>query len=1409
MSFLTNIDIAIYKHKALYNACDPAQQIILRILAVINHRLGQAKFRKVLQELSHADVFNRLKLHTLFTNEVRDSLVIQGLISLSQDGIKLSPYLADELTRLSLEEESFEGIVDVVERIHPMMSAYSWGRPSFSNTQRIIRDSFYRGQYQICTELFEFNKDPQKVDVQVNETLIELCFYPFNQQQFLKLPYQMQYQAFASLLHQLRKEMKDRSEVITLLAQLFDKIIDKDDELRHLLAEQYIFGCRFEEAKLLLIPQEKSSYGLQLMATLHFLAGDLTQAIEQFKLSIVAKNKISRRKNQYVGDLHGLFYTMALLTQGSDEMPQQLNVLFTELANQLDDRRYEGAYQQTYICINRFNMVLAGRVKHLELSDPYSHVNHYAYHVYVVVSCLCLTWSNQTPSAIFLRQLSESCQHLNDIGEFLWSKVSVDLLKKHQQLLPINFVDEQQTFLDFPALIARKETWALALEQLIALDKTVKPVNESDEKTSRLVWLLQHSRFGDELSAKEQKLGKSGWTKGRVIALKRLSQDMETFDYLSDGDIALCHQIKGQFNGGYYGKEHYSLTGYLALKAAIGLENVYLEDNPHQNITISEREPELVITQNDDGFLLSMSNLPSDIDDTDSSYSFTNLGDNKFELVAYEKKHRQIASIVGESGLVVPQAAKDKVIKSISVIAPMLNIQSNLEGITSSVEQVGADARLYINIEPAGEGLEYQCHVMPLGSDGPSISPGMGNPTLSLDIGGKRQIVTRDLVSERRQLQRLYEQVSLFEQMIDSRLLCDRLDEALETLVLLENIVAHPNTKSPLDIVLQWPKGKSLKLSVPQEMAHMKLAVTKQKEWFDLEGTLTVSDNQVIELKTLMALMAQSQSRFIKLDEQQILVLTKELKQRLQDIENMTLDGKFHALASPLIDAATQGMRMRTLHAWDRQKVLLKEASELVPQLPSTLQAELRDYQCDGFDWAMRLAHWGAGACLADDMGLGKTLQALAVIVARAQKGGSLVLAPTSVCFNWQQEITRFAPTLNVKIFGRDGDIGERQKVLDNLQPFDVVICSYGLLQRESEKLAAVEWQTIVADEAQALKNPLAKRTQAALALSGKFKMATTGTPIENNLTELWSLFRFINPGLLGSQKQFHKRFAQLIESNKASDDAAKRRASFALRQVISPFILRRLKSQVLTELPARTEINLPIELSEQEITFYEALRRQAIENLMHEDVAEGQQHIKMLAEIMKLRRACCHPSLVMAESTIESSKLKAFDNLMIELKQNNHKCLVFSQFVGHLHLLRERLIANGISFQYLDGSTPVSQRQQAVNAFQAGEGDVFLISLKAGGSGLNLTAADYVVHMDPWWNPAVEDQASDRAHRMGQTRPVTIYRFIAKNTIEDKIVALHQHKRDLANSLLEGSDSISKLSPADMMALLQESWTK
>jgi SNF2 family DNA or RNA helicase len=386
-----------------------------------------------------------------------------------------------------------------------------------------------------------------------------------------------------------------------------------------------------------------------------------------------------------------------------------------------------------------------------------------------------------------------------------------------------------------------------------------------------------------------------------------------------------------------------------------------------------------------------------------------------------------------------------------------------------------------------------------------------------------------------------------------------------------------------------------------------------------------------------------------------------------------------------------------------------------------------------------------------------------------------------------------------MKLFGA----GDREAMLKEAGAFDVVVVSYGLLQLESALFEGVRWHTIVLDEAQAIKNAQTRRSQAVMALRGDFRMAATGTPLENHLGELWNLFRFINPGLLGSSDQFNLRFAGPIE--KAQDKRAELSARTRLRRLTQPFILRRTKAQVLSELPPRTEIVLPVELSQEETALYESLRREALERIATLEAPQNQKQIQILAEMMKLRRACCNPQLVAPGSGIRSSKLEAFARLLEELLENRHKALVFSQFVDHLSLIRAHLDERGIRYQYLDGATPMHERKRRVDAFQAGDGDLFLISLKAGGVGINLTAADYVIHMDPWWNPAVEDQASDRAHRMGQQRPVTIYRLVARHTIEEGIVDLHRHKRDLADSLLEGSDVAARMSPNDMLAMLQQ----
>jgi SNF2 family DNA or RNA helicase len=576
------------------------------------------------------------------------------------------------------------------------------------------------------------------------------------------------------------------------------------------------------------------------------------------------------------------------------------------------------------------------------------------------------------------------------------------------------------------------------------------------------------------------------------------------------------------------------------------------------------------------------------------------------------------------------------------------------------------------------------------------------------------------------------------------------------------------------------------------------MQIKQERDWFKATGSLQIDDTLALDLRTLLDMLSRATGRFVPLDDGTFLGITGQLRKRLEEL-NAFSEGhgkgvRFAPLAALALEDLTEDVgHLQTDKAWTQHCKRLKEVAK--PQIPSTLQGSLRDYQQTGFYWLAQLSHWGVGACLADDMGLGKTIQALAAILLRSSHGPTLIVAPLSVTSNWQDEASRFAPTLNVIVFGP----GDRRQIIDNLQPFDLLIVSYGLLPLETELLSGVKWQTVVLDEAQAIKNMQTKRSKAAMDLQAEFRVITTGTPVENHLSELWTLFNFLNPGLLGSYKKFNEKFAIPIERDQDNE------VRNLLRKLIRPFILRRLKSDVLQELPAKTEITLEVEMSNDELLLYEAQRLRALENInAHSGEGAGQTHLRILGEIMKLRRLCCNPSLVLPDCNIASSKLKVFGDTLQELRENKHKALVFSQFVGHLEIIRHYLETKNISYQYLDGSTSLKDRKQRITDFQNGQGDVFLISLKAGGAGLNLTAADYVIHMDPWWNPAVEDQASDRAHRIGQKRPVTVYRLVVKNSIEEQIVDLHKQKRDLADSLLEGTDAAGKVSAKELLGLLQ-----
>ncbi|HXK20522.1 MAG TPA: DEAD/DEAH box helicase, partial [Polyangiaceae bacterium] len=361
-----------------------------------------------------------------------------------------------------------------------------------------------------------------------------------------------------------------------------------------------------------------------------------------------------------------------------------------------------------------------------------------------------------------------------------------------------------------------------------------------------------------------------------------------------------------------------------------------------------------------------------------------------------------------------------------------------------------------------------------------------------------------------------------------------------------------------------------------------------------------------------------------------------------------------------------------------------------------------------------------------------------------------------------------------------------------------LLIVSYALLQQDQAKLTELSFGTAVLDEAQFIKNSQSLRAQAAFRIQAEQRIAATGTPVENHSADLWSIFHFINPGLLGDFADFNRRFVKPIEreGGPAPEEL--------LRRVIEPYVLRRLKRDVLQELPPLTELSHEIVLSADETARYAILRKQ-IHDKLFTSWGKRENKIEVLAEITRLRRFCCHPRLVFPDAELESSKIQAFLLLVEELSENGHRALVFSQFVDFLDIVRTQLEERRVSYEYLDGSTPQAERQKRVDAFQNGSASLFLISLKAGGFGLNLTAADYVIHLDPWWNPAVESQATDRAHRIGQQRRVTVYRLITKNTIEEKIVELHAKKRGLARTLLDGGVKAEKLSAAELVRLIEE----
>lgn len=586
----------------------------------------------------------------------------------------------------------------------------------------------------------------------------------------------------------------------------------------------------------------------------------------------------------------------------------------------------------------------------------------------------------------------------------------------------------------------------------------------------------------------------------------------------------------------------------------------------------------------------------------------------------------------------------------------------------------------------------------------------------------------------------------------------------------------------------------------------VKAIKTGQFEQVQNELVLQLESGQMIGLdaakvKQIIATMGElysdqplNEQQQIQLPEQQLMQVAR-LQQNWHDQEDKPQQAK---------QSDEAGSRLKWIGDKDiKNKVQQLQQVKNLPIIepPKGLNATLRDYQLKGFSWLCFLQKHQLHGLLADDMGLGKTIQTLALLLHQKQnnkpQAPSLLVAPTSLLGNWQAEAERFTPDLKVLILSGDN----RDDLYKVWSHYDLVVTSYGIMNRDMTRLTQQPVHYLILDEAQAIKNRKTQTAQAAKAIPSKHRLCLTGTPVENHLGELWSMFDFLMPGFLGSEKLFQQVYQWPIEKEQNQERLQE------LQQRMAPFILRRTKSQVAKELPDKNEIVKMIDLDERQAHVYESIRLTMVDEIKQAFKNHQGNQILIGNALLKLRQVCCHPSLVKLASvdkSAPSAKLDWLKTAIANLVEEGRRILIFSSFTGMLSLIEKELKKLGIDYLSLTGKTPAKQRTQDIKRFQAEEVPVYLISLKAGGAGINLTAADTVIHYDPWWNPAAEQQASDRAHRIGQDKQVFVYKLISRGTVEEKIYQMQQKKSELASQLLTADSKGLKLSEHQWQDLLK-----
>lgn len=994
----------------------------------------------------------------------------------------------------------------------------------------------------------------------------------------------------------------------------------------------------------------------------------------------------------------------------------------------------------------------------------------------------------------YVKPLVDACVQLHErgLGLYAWVLASLALSqsgigdKKREVLQAI--VKSRQ---DIPALPGVKIFTSqddLVLEKFLALSKEVAATNTSeDQQQGRMEWCVYlglHGEVRDVEPIFRKMTAKGTLTAGRKAGLASLKEGKYD-DCLTPEDKTVLRELKCNYS--WDGSEEYYFTKK-TVECLCGHPHIRLvspKHITHEDVSLELLHPRLQILSKGKQVSITMP------DGVCSCATISCIAGKRYGLRmpndAEFKMHRLITEMGRGGKLHLPEKGRTAVMDALVAVAGQFQLCGDLHVAQDNLPVVEAQRRLVVSLRGQGGGLAGSVGVELL-SGADVVRPGKGDAEQVVLYNQEKVLLRRDLQQELIDLKSLLRDCPTLQTHLSSSQVLQPVEDveaALDILGELHDVGAER-------VELRWPEGQALSLhTVGTTSFRLKSDEESGAErWLKIGGDVVVDESRVMRFTEFLDKVRQSVGRYICLGENQYVRLSKAIAKQACLLSQMVVPAdaggrnrKSLALSPAgiaLLAVQSSGGELPAALEPPVQKVREVMQAYRSERVPSTLRAELRDYQLLGYRWLMQRLAAGIGACLADDMGLGKTVQVLSVLVSKAKEGASLVLAPASVCANWMHEAARFAPSLCMVQFRQQG----REELLAQLGARDVLVCSYGLFVSMAEELCSRNWNVTVLDEAQSIKNSQSRRAEHVRRLQTRYRIAATGTPLENNLLELWSLMEFLNPGYLGARSSFLSRF---------KDTPAN------LRSLIAPFVLRRLKSDVLDELPEKHEQVLYVELSEQERALYEALRRKALVEMNGET-----DRFHVLAHLTRMRRMCCHPRLGASDCELNtSSKMEALRELLSELRAGGHKALIFSQFTDVLTYAKQVCDGEHFSSLYLDGSTPTAARAVLVESFQQGEVDFFFISLKAGGVGLNLTAANYVILLDPWWNPATEDQAADRAHRMGQSHKVTVCRLVCADTIEQRVLELHARKREMVNAVLSDSTDLSSTLSVDELLQL------